>query len=101
MRKFWHQNFLPWKDHHQKKTLQVGTSIVILADQASGVKRDISKVHHHHHFNSQKGDDELDCSQATTLTLAASPIPPRDHEDLGNSLALEQPANGAHSVTQV
>ena len=33
-----------------KKTLQVGTSIVILADQASGVKRDISKVHHHHHF---------------------------------------------------
>ena len=39
--------------------------------------------------------------QATTLTLAASPIPPRDHEDLGNSLALEQPANGAHSVTQV
>ena len=39
--------------------------------------------------------------QATTLTLAASPIPPRDHEDLGNSLALEQPGNGAHSVTQV
>ena len=39
--------------------------------------------------------------KATTLTLAASPIPPRDHEDLGNSLALDQPGNGAHSVTQV
>ena len=52
---FGSNNFLPWKDY-QKKTLQVGTSHVILADQASGVKRDISKVHHHyHHF--QKGDD--------------------------------------------
>ena len=34
----------------KKNPLQVGTSIVILADQASGVKRDISKVHNHHHF---------------------------------------------------
>ena len=100
MRKFWHQKLFALEMLSPKKTLQVGTSIVILADQASGVKRDISKVHHRHH-QFQKGDDELDCSQATTLTLAASPIPPRDHEDLGNSLAFEQPGNGAHSVTQV
>ena len=100
MRKFWHQKLFALEMLSPKKTLQVGTSIVILADQASGVKRDISKVHHRHH-QFQKGDDELDCSQATTLTLAASPIPPRDHEDLGNSLAFEQPGNGAHSVTKV
>ena len=51
-------------------------------------------------INSQRGNDSM-MFKATTLTLAASPIPPRDHEDLGNSLALDQPGNGAHSVTQV